>query len=530
MHVLVLAGEGPYFKNSSYLDGTFFDRHGAPALEQDYARTPVGPLRLDALRFDDAAGASRPLLRSKRGLMPHLTSFALNSILRATDAEYELFRLERVWDGDGAPTIEPDVVFLSTTFICERHTLRRAIAWCAERYPDSRLVLGGQYSSLKYAEVLERHPEVDVIVRGDGEDAIPILLGALAGKRAFTDVPNLAVRDDAGTVRTTRFGYVDLEAYPSPSLDGAARIVPYESMRGCPFRCRFCSFPAASPQWRYKSAEKIAGDWARYADENGAEHIRAMDSTFTVPYARLRGLLDRLDGIDVTWEAYSRANNLKGPELVDRLASAGCTKLSIGFESMSDATLGAMNKLVTSADNRCAFELLRDSAVSYRISVMVGYPGETPEDYEQTHRFLVDEFAGHYMLSVFSFLDETMPVWNDAERFGLRILDSENPDYGWTHSGMDADTATALQRRTLDETRLHSEQATVLLWQTEYETPLVPHLPRTANMRLEKLVERLGMAPRDHPAAVAAAPAVVDILNELKSYGITREEVACSTA
>jgi hypothetical protein len=211
--------------------------------------------------------------------------------------------------------------------------------------------------------------------------------------------------------------------------------------------------------------------------------------------------------------------------MVQSLVDANCQKLSVGFESMSDNTLRSMNKLVTSAENRRAFELLRDSDVQLRICTMVGYPGETPEDYELTHRFLVEEYSGHYLLSVFSFADETMPVWQDADHFGLQI-DHEDPKYGWRHDGMDVEGARALHRRTLDETRRYNEDAIVLLWQTDYEIPLVPHLSLAKNMRVEKLVERLGMAPRDHATPEAAAPAVLGMLDELQEYGITLERSA----
>lgn len=527
MRALLLVGEGPYFKNSEYLDDTLFDPVAAPALGATYKEAGLGPLLLSNLRYEDG-GQSLPLIRSKRGLMPHLTSFTLDSIMRTSGVEYELFRLERVWNRDGMPELDTaDVVLLSTTFICDRQTLRHAINWINERYPHTFLVLGGQYSNIKFPAILRDHPEVDVVVRGDGEDALPALLRSLEKGRDLSGVPNLVFRNETGhDLRYTPLRYIDLDQYPSPSLEGVASVIPYESMRGCPFSCKFCSFPFASPQWRYKSAAKIAADWDHYARINEAKYIRAMDSTFTVPFGRLNELLKRLEGMDLAWEAYARANNIKTERIVEALSAANCKKLSIGFESMSKNTLLYMNKRVSALENYRAFRLLKDSALGYRISFMVGYPGETPEDYEETHRFLVEEYAGHYMLSVFSFLDETMPVWQDAERFGLRIQDPVNPDYSWTHVGMDVDTARELQRRTLDETRRRSEEAIVLLWQTDYQTPLVPGLPQKANMRLEKLIERLAMAPHDYPSAVEAKPTLTSILQELADYGVKLEEAS----
>jgi anaerobic magnesium-protoporphyrin IX monomethyl ester cyclase len=518
--VLVLAGEGPYFRNSTYYDGTMFDERGTRPLAPEFPGHPLHDLRLTDLTYFDGS-RWQPLLRSKRGAIPHLTSWTLESILRAADRPFEMFSLQDVWDGTAEPSGDHDVVFLSTTFICDRRLLRRALDWISERFAHSLIVLGGQYSNLKYDPILRHNQDVDVVVRGDGEEAIPALLEALDRREALDDVPNLVVRTGPESHRQTRFGYIDLDAHPSPVFGTDHRpVVPYESMRGCPFSCRFCSFPFASPEWRYKSAEKIAADWARYRAVNEARHIRAMDSTFTVPPTRLRALLDLLPQVDVTWEAYTRANIITGRETVDRLAEAHCATLSIGFESMSPKSLELMHKQVRAEHNRRAHDALAGGPIKYRTSFMVGYPGEAPEDYELTHQYLLGEYTGHFMLSVFSMTDETMPVWQDSERLGIRVADFEDPDAAWTHIGMNDVTAKGLRKRTLDEVRHRSDDAVLLLWQSDYFTPLIPALSGKQNMWAEKLVERLGMLPVDVPDASARVTAAARLLGELESLGV----------
>ncbi|MFJ6200047.1 B12-binding domain-containing radical SAM protein [Micromonospora sp. NPDC092111] len=518
--VLVLSGEGPYFKNSSYYHRTMFDRHATHPLAVEYPQHPLGGLRLSDLRHHDG-GRWTPLLRPKRGAVPHLTSYTLESILLAAERPFEIFDLLDVWEPGCEPAGRHDVVFLSTTFICDRRTLARALDWVRDRCGGALVVLGGQYSNLKYDRIMRMHPDVDMIVRGDGEDAIPLLLAALDGHGELDQVPNLVLRTGPETYRQTPFHYIDLESYPSPGFGRLQRpVVPYESMRGCPFSCRFCSFPMASPKWRYKSADKIAADWARYHDLNGAGHIRAMDSTFTVPPRRMRELLDLLPAVDVTWEAYTRANVITGRDTVERLAGAHCATLSIGFESMSPKSLDLMHKQVRAEHNRRAHEALSDGPVRYRCSFMVGYPGEAPEDYELTHEFLAGEYTGHFMLSVFSMTDETMPVWQDAERLGITIDDFEDPDSGWTHVGMDHTTARKLHRRTLDEVRMRNDRAVLLLWQTDYHTPLIPGRSVKENLWAEKLVERLGMLPVDVPDPRARVDAAAPLLDALERLGV----------
>jgi tRNA A37 methylthiotransferase MiaB len=518
--VLVLAGEGPYFRNSTYYDGTMFDQHATRPLAPEHPDHPLSSLRLVDLCYEDG-GTLRPLMRPKRGAVPHLTSFTLQAILAAAARPFEYIDLLDVWDLTREPSERPDVVFLSTTFICDRHHLGQALRWIEERCEDAIVVVGGQYSNIKYQSLIRNFPTVDIIVRGDGEAAIPLLLAALDRGTELDDVPNLVIRTGPDTCRMTRFEYINLDEYPSPEFRSQhIPVVPYESMRGCPFSCRFCSFPFASPEWRYKSAEKIAADWARYHALNEAQHIRAMDSTFTVPPTRMRRLLELLPSVDVTWEAYTRANIITGRETVERLAEAHCATLSIGFESMSPKTLNLMHKQVRAEHNRRAHDSLSGGPVKYRTSFMCGYPGETPEDYELTHQYLVGEYTGHFMLSVFSMTDETMPVWEDAERLKIEVADFEDPDASWSHIGMNDLTAKQLRKRTLDEARLRSDGSVLLLWQSDYHTPLIPESSVKASLWAEKLVERLGMLPVDVPDPRRRVEAAHELLSSLEALGV----------
>ncbi|MFI1409869.1 B12-binding domain-containing radical SAM protein [Streptomyces sp. NPDC020707] len=524
MRVLLLSGLGPTFKNSDYLDGTMLDPEYGRKTAQNYlAGSDLSEFQLNRLGFR-YGGREYALLRSRKQTVPHLTTFTLECILEQAGVEFDHFSTLDIWEGSGTiPGGDYDAVLLSTSYIWNASTLRMAVSWVSSNFPGVLLVLGGQYSNLKYASIMRDFPGVDVIVRGDSEEALPRLLHALAHRQPVDGIPNLVVRGEGGRGRNwtiNPFEYIDLDAFPSPMPRGRFPVVPYESMRGCPFTCKFCSFPAASPKWRYKSAQKIAEDWARYSEETGASFIKAMDSTFTVPPTRLRELLTLLPGLGVEWEGYSRANVIKTPELVAQLAESHCRFLSLGFESMSDSTLKYMDKKVNRKQNLRAFELLRSGGLGFRCSFMTGYPGETPEDFELTRDFLVEEYAGHFMLSVFSVSDETMPLWQDKERLQIEIHDPENPDYSWSHIGMDVEEARSLNHQTLTDVRLKNDSAVLMLWQGDFEHWFVPHLGSRDNLAIEKTIERIGMAPKDYPDQELGVRAIQEHLDVLRGYGI----------
>jgi pyruvate-formate lyase-activating enzyme len=338
------------------------------------------------------------------------------------------------------------------------------------------------------------------------------------GDRA--SVPNLVWRDGS-RVRINKVDYIDLDAFSSPTFPGSFQIAPYESMRGCPFDCKFCSFPAASPKWRYKSAEKIRDDWERYRKVNGATTIEAMDSTFTVPPTRLRRLMELLPRSDIPeWLCYSRANVIKTPEFVDRLLESYCIHLLIGFESMNEQTLRRMSKRVTAAQNRNAFNLLKGGGIGYTSCFIVGYPGESPEQFEDTRRFLFDDYEGHFTLNLFTATDETMPLWEDREELQIEVDDPYDPASPWSHIGMDSEEATRLQTDTLDRVRMSNDTAVPFMWQRPYQLPLVPTLSMAENLSVEKAVERLVMAPRDFNDVDEGAAQIIRQVELLRGLGV----------
>lgn len=520
MRALLMSGLGPTYKNFAYLSGSMFDSTANAHSQAMLARAGYGKFNLRQLSFE-AAGHRYALLRPRRTTMPHLTTFTLESIIATTKHDYALLPLETVWEEQATlPTGDFDVVLLSTTYIWNKATIRKALTWIRDHAPGIPVILGGQYSNLKYMNLMRDHPMITAIIRGDGEAALPGVLDALAFRRDLALIPNLVWRDGGG-IHINPVDYIDIDAWPSPQFDDHYPIVPYESMRGCPFDCKFCSFPAASPKWRYKSAEKIRDDWVRYAEVNGAQFIEAMDSTFTVPPTRLRRLLQILPAAGVAWEGYSRANVINSPEFIDGLVDSHCRRLQIGFESMNDEVLARMSKRVSAQQNRRAFDLLRVGGLGYTVFFMIGYPGESPEHFLDTEQFLLDEFSGHFMLSVFSVSDETMPLWRDRDELGISIADPEEPDADWSHVGMDIHEARRLNASTLDKVRRLNDDAVTMLWQGQFQHWFMPHIDRRTNLTVEKCVERIAMSAKDYSDVEEGAHQVRSQLALLKELGVT---------
>ncbi|MGQ5592517.1 B12-binding domain-containing radical SAM protein [Streptomyces sp. ESR1.13] len=517
---LLLSGLGPANLNSPYLEGSLFTAHQSDAAREMLRRAGHADLDLRRLAFTQH-GRDYALLRPRSATTPHLTTVTLLSILENSGHGFERLDLGDVWEGRAkAPAGDVDVVLLSTTYIWNGPILASAVRWVRENLPGTPIVAGGQFTNLKFMAAMRDFAEILAVVRGDGEIALPQTLDALAGRGELSAVPNLVWRD-GDTIRINPVEYVDIDDFPSPRVLGDQAIVPYESMRGCPFDCKFCSFPAASPKWRYKSAEKIRDDWISYADQNGADVISAMDSTFTIPPTRLRRLLEILPNSGVPrWEGFSRANTLNSADVVAGLVASHCFQLHIGFESMNDGTLKRMSKRVSVKQNRRAAELLSQSGMSYYGLFIVGYPGEDPEMFRDTQDYLLREYSGHYALSKFSITDETMPLWQDREELRIVADDPTDPASPWSHIGMDSAQAARLQKETLDKVRLTNDKTVLSLWQHDYQHWLMPRHDHAANIAVEKCLERMAMAPLDYTDLDEGAAVVRDNLHRLRDFGV----------
>lgn len=527
MRILLLAGLGPSwpqgsaFYNSNMLASTFLDG-------ECYHTGLKRNLKKDDFYIKLRDGGTKKLFRYRNGIEKNLSSLTLESILEQCKCDYEFVDLERVWQNEAIKfDKEFDYIFLSTTFICNMHDINYAIEWCKSNFASVSIVLGGQYSNLKFYRIMSAFPDVEYIMRGDGEVAIPTFLEYKNSvDKKIEDVYNLVYRLNGKTV-VNELKLFNVNEIPPIKVNENTSVMYYESMRGCAFKCKFCSFPAASPVWRYKSAKKIAEDWKFYADNYGVKRICAMDSAFTFPPKRLQELMEFLSEENIEWEAYSRADVINSPEIIADLEKSKCRVLSIGFESLSDNTLKYMNKRITADQNRKANELLNTHAdkLNFRASFIVGFPGETEEDFMKTHDFLVNDYKKQFHLSVFSLVDETMPIWNDADKYDLVVGDLENPDYYWSHCGMDVHKARELHQKTLYDVRWKNEFAVATEWQLPYDLPLNSDLDFTKNYRIEKLIERIAFVDKDFAGDEDKIRSITETsVKELESLGVFIEE------
>jgi radical SAM superfamily enzyme YgiQ (UPF0313 family) len=262
------------------------------------------------------------------------------------------------------------------------------------------VVWGGVHPSLLPEQTLA-HPDVDVVVRGEGEETFAALVAALGDGGPLEDVRGISYLDDGRYRATPARPHIDLDAQP-PLPYHLVDVDRYRvkifgidhlrvsSSRGCSHRCGFCYNVAFNDScWRAQSVEKTIEMLATLREEHGVRGFTLADDYFFRDLDRVRGILERvLDrGLDVVFSKLD-AHAADLPRLdgafLDLLERAGCRTLVVGVESGSERTLKLIRKRFSIGELLAFNRRVRDTKIVPKYCFMLGFPTETEEDVRET--------------------------------------------------------------------------------------------------------------------------------------------------
>jgi anaerobic magnesium-protoporphyrin IX monomethyl ester cyclase len=306
--------------------------------------------------------------------------------------------------------------------------------------PDVVTVLGGAHVSFCAERSLHEHPEVDVIVVGEGEDSVLELCDAVAGKRRMHSVAGLCFRGANGLVHTgPRSTYLDVNTLPLPARElgpvqryrALGTPISMTTSRGCPFSCIFCvGRKLVGKKVRYRSAHSVVDELEQLA-QLGFAQINIADDLFTAKKSHAYAVCDEIirRGLSVRWVSFANVNTVDVP-LLTRMREAGCTTVSFGFESADLDILKTVKKGIRPAGMLAAVHACREAGVLATGSFIVGLPGETADTLARTQAF-ADELAelgaqcGFHMLAPFP----GTAVREQAEQYQLQIFTDDWSQY-----------------------------------------------------------------------------------------------------
>jgi len=254
-------------------------------------------------------------------------------------------------------------------------------------------------------KTLEKFKNTDILVRGESEKTVKMLISAIKGKKSLKNVTGISFRENDKVVNTLPTPpFENLDELPFPAYDllpikqynsiTFARKSPFMilvSSRGCPFSCDFCIvggstiWRGSGKGWYSRSAKNILDEMELLVNKYGIKEIYIFDETFTVDKKRVldvcNGINDRK--IKVSWSCNSRVNTLDD-EMLKCMKSSGCWNILFGVESGSQELLDNIHKGIKIDEIKNAFKLTKVNGISASASFMIGLPGETWETVEKT--------------------------------------------------------------------------------------------------------------------------------------------------
>ena len=308
-----------------------------------------------------------------------------------------------------------------------------------EELKGTKIIVGGP--EVRYnAENLLKYG-ADVAVIGEGEETTLELIRTLeANKNAdLSSVYGIAFLNNGKTKFTPERQLIDqLDRLPIPNRAGI-NIKDYQqawkqkhkqdaisvsTMRGCPYTCKWCSRAVYGLTYRRRSPEKVVEELKLIQEEYNPDSLWFVDDVFTISHKWLASFNDELKKQDVkiNYECITRADRMN-EDVIKIMKDSGCFRVWIGAESGSQRIIDAMDRRVKVEQVREMIQLSKKNGIETGTFIMLGYPGETEDDIEETIKHLKLSRPDHFTITV------AYPI--NGTEFFQEIEARQTGDFNW---------------------------------------------------------------------------------------------------
>ncbi|MBU1031126.1 MAG: radical SAM protein [Nanoarchaeota archaeon] len=162
-----------------------------------------------------------------------------------------------------------------------------------------------------------------------------------------------------------------------------------EWSRGCIANCSFCSVRAMNGFYKSKPPIPRLKE-IKYHYNRGVKHFSLADSTINGNIKYLEQTCDLIikSKMNIFWSGQAIPRKEMTPQLFKKMRLAGCNRLEFGVESGSNKTLSAMKKINTVEVSEKNLKDCYKAGIQTVIYLIIGFPGETEDDFKETLNFL----------------------------------------------------------------------------------------------------------------------------------------------
>jgi anaerobic magnesium-protoporphyrin IX monomethyl ester cyclase len=330
------------------------------------------------------------------------------------DSTFSTFELQKQFILDN----KPDVLAIYTNLMTKLNVLRTIqFVKSQSTLKHTKIVLGGPEVTNHIDKFLEYG--ADYIIQGEGEETMLELVQFLDQKSELnsTQIAGLAFKNEAGqTIFTNERGKLkNLDELPMPNrtkvnlqlyfdawkAKHGTSAISINTMRGCPYSCKWCSRAVYGQSYRRRSAKHVVDEIEWIQNNYKVDSIWFVDDVFTVSHKWLNEFTQELGNrkLKIAYECITRADRMS-EEVIDLLKESGCFRVWIGAESGSQKVIDLMDRRVDVLQVRDMIRKAQAKGVQAGTFIMVGYPGETEEDIFETIKHLKDSDPDIFTITI----------------------------------------------------------------------------------------------------------------------------------
>lgn len=317
--------------------------------------------------------------------------------------------------------------------------------------PSILVMVGGHHAKAAPTTILrdERFHNVAALIIGEGETRATEILRDVHRRQ---DLPQVAWRDAGQKHPKYSIAHGETRPWLAPDINELPfvdrRFLPQDPYRaddgrieanlvcsrGCPYECTFCGAAQSMNKdvtIRTRDPHNIIAEMDQLHEQHGVTAFRAVDDLFLgarrVIHPALKAFADARVGERYVWDATGRINILDREDdgVLTALRDNGLREVALGIESGAPRILTAMDKRITPEMTLSVTSRLLQHGVNAKGYFILGYPGESREEAEQTLRHIRDLWAvsdrspGTFRASAFVFRPYPgSPIFNDLVRQG----------------------------------------------------------------------------------------------------------------
>ena len=351
---------------------------------------------------------------------------------QALKLTYEDFRTELV-------KRKPDIVGMTSTTLTYKSAAEIAKI-AKEVNPNCITAIGGPHVSFWDENALKEYPQLDVIVRKEGEYSVLELVQRVEAGKSYYDIVGTTCRNGKEIVKNPDRPYIqNLDGLPFPAhnlfpLDHLSKystiIFPVSTSRGCTFWCNFCSAVRMFGRgYRMRSPKNVVDELEFLSKTFGAKQFTFYDDAFSVDQNRVKEICNEIQNrnLKIKWDCETRVDMVT-KELLQTMKNAGCIAVWFGVEAGSQMVIDAMGKGYTLEKIKNSFKMAREVGLMTVASVILGFPEETRETAKETTKFVEEldpDDVGYYIATPYP----GTPMYDYVKEKGwLKIYDFNRYD------------------------------------------------------------------------------------------------------